>query len=285
MKSGSFVRAAAALSAILALALARPVPDHSAYPEHSKSQVAGNLALYTGAGAVLGMGVASGLYHHKVQQAKAETVATKAKLSTAEKEVDRVKADRDRVTADRDLAHVELRGLRGEVQPTNGALRDALKDAEAQALYYAKYGYNVGRHHNQEATQMLVSRCWFHELEMAVRRSSAATWADSIGDDMWEKCIRFHPSPAPAAGRPARDFKKAGAAMQKKRGLFQPSAPPPLNDQPLAFLQSPAVQHQIHQLQKMGAVGLRDVHALMRFGAKAEVPLERAAARLQAGEV
>ncbi|KAI9832571.1 MAG: hypothetical protein M1826_001521 [Phylliscum demangeonii] len=284
MKSGPFVCAVATL---LALALARPVPDRPQPSTHGGLlQDIGVASIFTGVGAWLGASHVSADANRKVAQAQAEKEAALERLKTAEH-----RAPRGRQSYD--LAH-EIKKLKLDVPSKEMMLGAAKKDAEAQVAKATNYYEESPPTLKQSYSQ--ISLCWRLELELAVRRSSAKTWPDTLGDDMWAKCMRLSQSPyRKAFRRPALDFKKDGASMQKKLGVFQDSAPGVSTiKRPMAFVHSPAVQRQIHSLhhnlQKISAAGMREVQVLEKFGAREEGALEKAAvgfraAGLRAGEV
>ncbi|KAI9832569.1 MAG: hypothetical protein M1826_001519 [Phylliscum demangeonii] len=280
MKSGQFVYAAATLSAVLSLALARPAP----VPQHPGSlgeflTFAGLTMAYTGAAAGMGALVHSGYTDRKVARAQAEKKAALGQLESAQQQVKRVREHRD--------------GLKTDLRTSEGSLEEARKQAEAATFKVNELQAKVPTAKDNYAQ---LSRCWFAELQIAIQESRAATWPDSIGDDKWAKCVKFHHNPDVVSfRRPALDSKKAGAALQKKRGYFQDSAAAvSIIDRPMAFVHSPAVQRQMHNLhhnlQKINAAGMREVKSLEKFAAREEGALQNAAvgfraAGLRAGEV
>ncbi|KAI9832572.1 MAG: hypothetical protein M1826_001522 [Phylliscum demangeonii] len=270
MKSGPFVCAAASL---LGLALARPVPDRlQPSTQHGGLlQNIGVASILTGVGAWLGAAHQSKTDNRKISQQ----------------------------THSFDLARDEILRLKTQKSAHEASLEALRKSVDLQNDMHAEIGYKLKQLRQDMENQIptptekyrLLARCWFHELEMAIRTSSAATWPDSIGDDLWAKCVNFNQnSNIGYFTRPSLNFKKAGASMQKKLGLFQDSAAASIVDRPMAFVHSPAVQHQMRNMRHVAAAGMREVHALEKFGAREEGALERAAvgfraAGLLAGEV
>ncbi|KAI9833413.1 MAG: hypothetical protein M1826_007511 [Phylliscum demangeonii] len=244
MKSSQFLSAATSLSAVLGVALARPVPDLA--PLHS-------LVGFLTDGTVLTSAVAAGL------GAITHWAFTDLKATVAQ--------------VDKDRALDRLKSAQQEVSRVSEAATAKVEQLQAQ-VPTAKENYAQ------------LSRCWFAELQIAIRKSSAATWPDSIGDDMWAKCIKFHPNiDVRHVARPALDFKRYGASRQKKLGLFQDSAAASIIDRPLPFVLSPAVQqmhHLHHNLQKVSAAGVREVRLLSNVGAGERGDLETAAVRFRA---
>ncbi|KAI9811804.1 MAG: hypothetical protein M1826_003025 [Phylliscum demangeonii] len=281
MKSGLFVCAAAVtLSAVLGLARARPLPDQGPHQDAAGFVAeAGATALYTGFAGLAGAAIHARLGQHQIDHRVDQTQAEKKAA------LNQLKMSQER----HDLALDQIRELKRDALDRENALTAAQLDVETQK-FWVKYHQSqvptVKEYHKQ------VLLCWAYQLELAVQRSPAATWPDTIGDDMWTKCNR-------AAGnrytslirRPAVAFKKVGAQKQKERRLFQFSAPASIFDRPLALVHSPAVQHQIHNLQHVAAAGMREVHSLAKAGAREEAALEKAAVHfrpaglLRAGEV
>ncbi|KAI9832570.1 MAG: hypothetical protein M1826_001520 [Phylliscum demangeonii] len=287
MKTARFACLAATLSAVLRLALAQPVPappqphsvdgDQDPDPPHPRSLVTeiGSLVGNTGWAAGMGALMHSGFTNRKMARAQAEKVAALDQLKTAQQQIDRQSNHIDRQNQHIDLVHDQIQTLM--------KTGHKLTQVELENMITTP----------QEHFELLL-RCWIHQLDTAVRESRAATWPDRLGDDMWAKCIQFHPTGNPndfaTYPRPALDFKKAGAVKQKTLGLFQYSAAVLSMDRPLALVHSPAVQHQMRNLQNVGAAGMREVHALEKFGAREEGALQKAAvgfraAGLRAGEV